>query len=74
MTENEFIDYEFDPTGTNVNYTNSGATYTTFKTFAIKIVMVSTSTTKVPRIQDMRTIAMAWMNINLLEMIVLRLY
>ena len=46
LTENEFIDYEFDPTGTNVNYTNAGATYTTFKTFAIKIVMVSTSTTK----------------------------
>ena len=59
LTENEFIDYEFDPTGTNVNYTNAGATYTTFKTFAIKIVMVSTSTTKVPRILDMRTIAMA---------------
>jgi hypothetical protein len=59
LTETEFIDYEFDPIGTNVNYTSGGATYTTFKTFAIKIVMISTSTTKAPRIKDMRTIAMA---------------
>ena len=59
LTDIEFIEYEFDPTGTNVNYTSSGATYTSFKTFAMKIVMTSTSTTKVPRIQDMRTIAMA---------------
>jgi hypothetical protein len=59
LTDEEFIEYEFDPTGTNVNYTSGGATYTTFKTFAMKIVMTSTSTTKVPRIQDMRTIALA---------------
>ncbi len=59
LTETDFIEYEFDPTGTNVNYTSGGATYTTFKTFAIKIVMTSTSTTKVPRIQDVRIIALA---------------
>jgi hypothetical protein len=59
LTETDFIDYEFDPTGTNVNYTSGGATYTTFKTFAIKVVMTSVSTTKVPRIQDLRVIAMA---------------
>ena len=59
LTANEFIDYEFDPSTANVNYTSNGATYTTFKTFTIKVVMTSTSTTKVPRIKDMRVIALA---------------
>ena len=59
LTEEEFTEYEFDPLGTNVNYTSGGATYTTFKTFAMKIVMTSTSTSKVPRIDDMRVIALA---------------
>ena len=59
LTDEEFIEYEFDPTGTNVNYTSGGATYTTFKTFAIKVVMTSSTTTKVPRIGDMRVIALA---------------
>ena len=59
LTSNEFIDYEFDPSTANVNYTSNGATYTTFKTFTIKVVMTSTSTTKVPRIKDMRVIALA---------------
>ncbi|SVD80360.1 uncharacterized protein METZ01_LOCUS433214, partial [marine metagenome] len=59
LTDTEFTEYEFDPLGTNVNYTSGGATYTTFKTFAMKIVMTSTSTSKVPRIDDMRVIALA---------------
>jgi hypothetical protein len=59
LDEDDFIDYEFNPLGTNVNYTSGGATFTTFKTFAIKIVMTSLSTTKVPRVADMRTIALA---------------
>ena len=59
LTDEEFIEFEYDPAGINVNYTSGGATYTSFKTFAIKIVMTSTSTTKVPRIGDMRVIALA---------------
>jgi hypothetical protein len=59
LTSDEFIDYEFDPSTANVNYTSNGATYTTFKTFTIKVVMTSISTTKVPRIKDMRVIALA---------------
>ncbi len=59
LTDVEFTEFQFDPSGGNVNYTASGATYTTFKTFAIKIVMTSTNTTKVPRISDYRAIAMA---------------
>ena len=57
--DNDFIEYQFDPSGANVNYTVGTATYTTFKIFAIKIVMTSTSTTKIPKIEDYRAIAMA---------------
>jgi hypothetical protein len=59
LTEDEFLEYQFDPLTSTVEYVSGGATYKTFKNFAIKIVMTSTNTTKVPRIQDMRTIAMA---------------
>ena len=59
LTEDEFTEYQFDPSTTTVEYVSGSATYKTFKNFAIKIVMTSTNTTKVPRIQDMRAIAMA---------------
>ena len=55
----EVIEYEYDPTGANVNYTSGGATYTSFKTFTIKIVMTSSTTAKVPVISDLRVIALA---------------
>jgi len=59
LDANVFLEYQFDPSGGNLNYTSNGATYTSFKTFAIKIVMTSNDTTKVPRISDYRTVAMA---------------
>ena len=59
LNEDDFIEYQFDPSTLTLEYVSGGATYKSFKHFAIKIVMNSTNTTKVPRIQDMRTIAMA---------------
>ena len=59
MTDDEYIAFEYDPVGTNVNYTSGGATYTSFKTFTIKIVMTSISTVTVPRVADLRVIALA---------------
>lgn len=44
---------------TNITYTNSGGTFTTFKSFAIKICLYSSSTVKVPWIRDLRGIAVA---------------
>ena len=55
----EVIEYEYDPTTANANYTSGGATYTSFKTFTIKIVMTSSTTTKIPVISDLRVIALA---------------
>ena len=42
----------------SVSYTILGTAFTTFKTFAIKIVMTSSNTGIVPKIKDMRAIAL----------------
>jgi hypothetical protein len=43
----------------SVSYTtDSGSTYTSFKTFAIKIVMTGTDSTNVPKVRDLRAIAL----------------
>ena len=42
----------------SVSYTSGTSTYNTFKTFAIKVVMTGTDTVDVPRIRDLRAIAM----------------
>ena len=55
----EYIELEFDPSTATTSYTTSSVAYPTFKTFAIKIVMNSSSTTKVPLIKDLRVIALA---------------
>lgn len=54
----EFKEFEFQPVTSPITYTVGSATYNTFKTFAIKIVMNGTSTI-IPRIKDLRAIALA---------------
>jgi hypothetical protein len=54
-----YLELEFTPTTATTSYTSSSVTYGTFKTFAIKIVMTSADTTKVPLIKDFRAIALA---------------
>jgi hypothetical protein len=62
----DYKEYEFDIpsaslTGTNgeIQYTNSqGVTYTGFKRFAIKIVLLSTNTVKPPKVKDLRVISL----------------
>lgn len=57
---NDYIEYQFRPSLTEdfINYTTGSTTYETFKYFAIKIVMSSTNTTIVPKIRDLRVIAL----------------
>jgi hypothetical protein len=48
-----------DRTATNaITYTNDDTSYNSFKTFAIKIVMSGTSTVDVPKLRDLRVIAL----------------
>lgn len=61
INENEFREYEYRPslTQNQLIYTSEdGVTYDTFKTFSIKIVMTSEDTCVVPRIKDLRVIAL----------------
>jgi len=61
LASDEFTDYEFRPSATDnfITYTSdTGVTYDTFKTFAIKIVMRSTDGAIYPRCKDLRIIAL----------------
>ena len=61
QTEYDFREYEYRPSliSNAITYTNeSGATFDSFKTFAIKIVMTSTDPAVVPKVQDLRIIAL----------------
>ena len=42
----------------SISYTSGSSTFTAFKTFAIKIVMTGTNTVDVPKIRDLRVIAL----------------
>jgi len=63
--KNNFISYDFKLpdsvlTGTNgeVQYTSSGLTFTGYKQFAIKIALLSDNSSLIPRVADLRTIAL----------------
>ena len=55
----EFVEYQFDPTTTDTDYSVGGANFTSYKTFAVKIVMTSSNTSVIPRVKDLRVIALA---------------
>ena len=59
--DNQYLELEFTPLLYNqgTSYMWAGSTHATFKTFAIKVVMTSASTTKIPLIKDLRVIALA---------------
>ena len=57
----EFLELEYVPDNVleSTDYITGSVTYDSFKTFAIKIVMNSSTTTRVPLLKDMRAIALA---------------
>jgi len=60
-TNEDYVDYEYRPSELEdiITYTSSdGVTYDTFKTFAIKIVLTSSDPTIVPKVKDLRIIAL----------------
>ena len=61
--DSEYLELEFVPNTVNGNitYTRNTVNYTSFKIFAVKIVMTtpSSETTRVPLIKDLRAIALA---------------
>jgi len=60
-TPYEYRDYEYRPSITDnfITYTSdAGVTYDTFKSFAVKIVMTSSDPAVVPKVKDLRIIAL----------------
>lgn len=57
---NSAIEYEFEPVDAAnvISYSTSTSSYDTFNQFAIKIVLLSDDTTKVPVVYDMRAVAL----------------
>lgn len=60
-TINDYTEFEYRPSKTDnfVRYTGSnGVVYDTFKTFSIKIIMITTDPSVVPKVKDLRIIAL----------------
>lgn len=61
--ENDYRELVFAPGSTDlannaVTYTSGSTAYNTFKTFSIKVVMSGSDTTNVPKVRDLRAIAL----------------
>jgi hypothetical protein len=61
--ENDFRELVFAPGNTDlannsISYTSGSTAYNTFKTFSIKIVLSGSNTTDVPKVRDLRAIAL----------------
>lgn len=59
-TEDEYVEYEFKPSlSTNtITYTSNTGTYSSFRTFSIKIAMFADDTITIPLVKDLRAIAL----------------
>ena len=57
-SETDINEYVFRSSANNVSYTSSNVTYDKFKTFAIKIVLGSASTSVIPKVKDMKAVAL----------------
>ena len=51
-------EFVYQSTNESIEYTSGNATYDRFKTFAIKIALTSTNAAVVPKVRDMRAIAL----------------
>tara|TARA_Y100001938_G_scaffold22933_1_gene29812 strand:+ start:8895 stop:15293 length:6399 start_codon:yes stop_codon:yes gene_type:complete len=57
-SESDIKEYVFRTSSNNISYTSGTQTYDNFKTFSIKIVLGSASTAIIPKIKDMKAIAL----------------
>lgn len=58
LNTNDIKEYVYKTANDVVTYTKSGVTYNKFKSFIVKVGMLSTDTTDPPRIKDLRAIAL----------------
>ena len=57
-SETDVNEYVFRSSANNVAYTSGSIRYDKFKTFAIKIVLGSASTSVIPKVKDMKAVAL----------------
>ena len=62
-TSSSFVEYSYDIPSTALNngvfeYTSGGVTYTGYKTFAVKVVLLSSKSCVVPKCRELRAIAL----------------
>lgn len=57
-SETDINEYVFRSSANSVSYTSSNVTYDKFKTFAIKVVLGSASTSTIPKVKDMKAVAL----------------
>lgn len=63
VTSSSFVEYSYDIPSSELNggvfeYTTDGVTYTGYKTFAVKVVLLSDKTSVVPKCRELRAIAL----------------
>ena len=56
--ESDIKEYVFRTSANNISYTSGTQTYDSFKTFSIKIVLGTASTSVIPKVKDMKAIAL----------------
>ena len=56
--EEDFQEFVYKTVNETAEYSSGGALYETFKTFSIKISMVANTTYDMPRVKDLRAIAL----------------
>ena len=57
-SEEDVREFTFKSANDVISYTSDGVTYDNFKTFGVKIVMTSNNTITIPKLRDMRAIAL----------------
>ena len=58
LNEEDTREFTFKTTNDSAEYTSGGTTFDRFKTFAIKIVLTSKDAAVVPKVRDMRAVAL----------------
>ena len=57
-SEEDIREFTYKTANDVVQYSSGGITYDDFKTFAVKIVMTSNNVITIPKLRDMRAIAL----------------
>ena len=58
LSEEDTKEFVYQTSGESISYTSANVEYDKFKTFSVKIALTSNSAAIVPKVRDMRAIAL----------------